>query len=45
MSKQNRIRMKIDFENTPIFDTTQIVKNEADFDDMTKQVKNKLFGK
>jgi len=45
MTKNNMINMKVSFENIPIIDSTTRVKNGKEFDDMIKDLRQKLFGR
>lgn len=41
----NLLRLKVDFENTPIMDLQRPIKNERDFDDMIDSLRHKFFGR
>ena len=44
-NKNNRLRMRVSFENIPIMDEKKNVRDEDDFDEMIGSLKLKLFGK
>lgn len=46
MNKQNnRMHLKVDFENTPIMDVDRAINNKEDFDDMIGSLRLKFFGR
>lgn len=44
-AKNNQIRLRIDFEDSPLIDQNKVIKSPADIDDMITDVKKKLYGK
>lgn len=44
-SKNNLVRLKVEFEHTPIMDVTKKIRNEEEFDEMVGDLRIKFFGK
>lgn len=44
-NSNNRLRFKVDFENTPIMDIEKTINGKDDFDDMVGNLRLKIFGK
>ena len=42
--KSNLINMKIEFEDQPIFESKQRIKNAEEFDNMIDLFRTKIFG-